>query len=188
MIYVVSGFMRTGTSVMVEALKAGGLSTLPALDHNHEVSIMTTLNVLLNPQTGDEKLLKCLSGGMPQLAAWDWKVVYMHRDYEEVRESCDKLFGPGPHICDKQKFVGLTRYVIGIMKQRRDIDLLEFQYKDLVREPFEVFELMKIRGWPIDSERAAKVIDPSKYRTRIENIGTIMEPWLTKRPSSSPKM
>ena len=60
MIYVVSGFMRTGTSVMVEALKAGGLPTIPGLDHNHEVSIMTTLNVLLNPQTGDGKLLKCL--------------------------------------------------------------------------------------------------------------------------------
>ncbi len=186
MIYVVSGFMRTGTSVMVEALKAGGLPTLPGLDHNHEVSIMTTLNVLLNPQTGDGKLLKCLTGGMPQIASWDWKVVFMHRDYEEIRESCDRLFGPGPHICDKQKFVGLTKYIIGILKQRRDVDLLEFQYKDLVREPNEVFEMMKLRGWPIDVNRAADVIDPAKYRNKIENIGTIMEPWLTKRQSSSP--
>ena len=73
-----------------------------------------------------------------------------------------------------------------MIKQRRDIDLLEFQYKDLVKEPHAVYEMMKLRGWPIDVERAAAVIDPKKYHNRIEKIGTVMEPWLTKRQSSSP--
>ena len=161
MIYIVSGYMRTGTTMMMRALEAGGM---PAYyeDELYELPKDEIARAVLNPHTIDGKLFKCIAGGLLRLAAWKYKIIFMQRHYSEIKSSCDNLFGADTPLCSEKDFHQLMRYTAGVIDQRRDMQWTGIQYRAVLEDPLAVFELLKKHGgWPIDTGKAAAVVDPN---------------------------
>ncbi len=95
MIYIVSGYMRCGTKMMMQSFEAAGMGLLGEVNDDYELSKAEIAEAVLNPHTVDGKLFKCIAGGLLRLAAWKYKILYMQRDYDEIKASCENRFGEG---------------------------------------------------------------------------------------------
>lgn len=190
MIYVVSGYMRTGTSMMMRALMSGGLTPKVSVERErvvterfengafhpnifglYEMFQKEIVKSVMDPSSIDGKLIKCLAGGLSRFAAWDWRVIFMQRDYEEMRQSCLAIFdGRKGLLPAEDVFREQMAYFKGQMNERRDIDWVEFEYREVLDNPLAHFKKLKDRGWPIDAEKASSIVDPEQCRYRVENL------------------
>ncbi len=170
MIYIVSGFMRTGTTMMMEALTAGGLTPLhpELLDEHQELPQATTTHAIVNPHIADNTLFKCMVNGVTQAAAWDWQIVVMQRGFGEILASYKDFYGPGQFVPNREELHALMSYSAGQMRNRRDMKNIVFQYQEVLTNPVEAFGLLKERGWPIDVNKAAAIVEPDKCHHRSE--------------------
>lgn len=184
--YIVSGFMRTGTSMMMAALEAGGLDPVfnPSRDD-------------LNDRHGDEhykpneggfyelsrqqyqqigfpgmyagRLLKCLWGGLPRLCPGQYLVVFMMRDPEEIRQSFEAFFGTTAPPSLKQ-YKSIMDLSVALLRNRRDTHVHVLQYRDAVDQPLRSFRRLRELGWPISVDEAAAIVDPDLCRFRLEGL------------------
>jgi hypothetical protein len=186
MIYIVSGHPRSGTSMMMEALSAGGLSVafdpkrdefvaecadelykpnphgLFEIDHNEYVNPGFPLKYAGN-------LIKVFYGGLRNLARHQYKVVFMLRDPEEIRQSFEAMY----YKVAERRF-NINNYesemssAIAYLKSRDDVDVIPLRYEQVVNSPKATFGQLKTNGWPIDIDKASKIVDPNLYRFRRE--------------------
>lgn len=180
-IYIVSGFMRSGTSMMMQCLEAGGLEAAynPIRDEMNEDFgdkdykineggfYELTKEEYQDPAFPDNylgKAVKCLWGGMANLRASDniKNIVFMRRPLEEIAASYEAAFGKKHPAAIPELDEKLDR-IQGILGKRSDVRLRVVQYHDVIKNPIQVFESL---GWPIDTEKAAAIVDPEKYRHR----------------------
>lgn len=186
MIYVVSGFMRSGTSMMMRALEAGGLEAAFAPERDEMNERFGDEDYQPNPggfyelnrreyrehgfpRKYEGKLIKCLWGGLPRFVVGAYQIVFMLRDPEEIRQSFESFFNqPAPPM--------LTTYdeqmqdAIDLLRNRRDTTVCVLQYRDVIADPVSAFEQLLGSGWPIDVEQAAAVVDPELCRFRLEEL------------------
>ena len=59
-------------------------------------------------------------------------------------------------------------HVLGILRQRKDIDLTRLKFRHVIEQPYEIFESLADMGWPIDPSKSASVVNPDLYRFRSE--------------------
>ena len=192
MIYIVAGSQRTGTSMMMRALMAGGLQA----DYDPSRDQM-------NDQYGDEdykpnaggfyelrkdqyqavgfprahegKLIKVLNEGVlkiaPRSAEDPYRIVFMRRDAEEMRQSWQAFFGVNmthPAADDERQDI-----IEGALRMRRDCDVVTVRYRDFLTGPphhSAWFSLMVYHGWPIDPATAAATIDPALCHMKREEL------------------
>ena len=186
MISIVSGFMRTGTSMMMRALEAGGMEPVYAARRDQKMNDRWG-DELYSPNQGglyeldrasyqhpdfpgprfDGKLIKLLVGGMFRLKAGDYRVVFMTRDPEEIRQSHEAFFG---RPFDTAQYWQIMNRCTGILEQRRDVNLTVFRYEDVVANPLPAFTQLTAAGWPIDATVAAAVPDPDQHRFRLDQL------------------
>ncbi len=185
--YFVSGYMRCGTSMMMRALEAGGLNAAYSARRDG-----------MNQQFGDEhykpnpggfyeleaedyrvpdfprafegRLVKCLFGGITRIVAGNYRIIFMRRDFEEIRQSYEGFFSTKCGIQDEKTFLQRMEAAIGILRQRRDVEVWEIWYRDVVKDPLRVFKSLKDQGWPIDPLKAAAIVDPELCRFRREEL------------------
>lgn len=187
-LYIVSGYMRSGTSMMMRALEAGGMETVSResreefrrkfsddkYDPNEgglfELS-QEDLKAADFPQKFKGKLIKCLVGGplfkmcvMPQI-----KIIFMRRDPEEIRQSFQAFFNQSMFIPEKS-FTDYMEKVVAVLRNRRDTEVVVLNYREVVENPVKYFAELKEQGWPIDPEKSALVVNPKLHRFRKENI------------------
>lgn len=182
--YIVSGYMRSGTSMMMQALQAGGLEAVYAdrsflnkrhgdehYTPNEEYYELKRENYLQPgfPRMYEGKLLKVLMGGLPKLVAGDYKIVFMLRDFEEIRQSYEAFFDAQPKL-DEETYQQRVEDTLGIMRQRKDVYVQPMQYRDVLEEPELAFGVLRGNGWPIDEFAAAGIVDPNKQRFRSEEL------------------
>jgi hypothetical protein len=183
--YIVSGYMRSGTSMMMQALSVGGLEPESHKSREHmnqqfgdkeykpndggfyELS-RQQYQAIGFPKAHEGKLIKCLYGGVHRIAAGDYKIVYMLRDYEEIRQSYEAFFDVLPNLQTEEQYNEVMNITIGILEQRKDVNLTVLNYRDVVENPVSAFIKLKNRGWNIDPYKAAKVVDPELCRFRKE--------------------
>ena len=48
------------------------------------------------------------------------------------------------------------------IQSRKDFDVATVSYEDVLKEPLAVFKELVEVGWPIDSVKASKIVDPSR--------------------------
>ena len=186
-LYVVSGFMRTGTSMMMASLMAGGLEGV--YRENREEMRKRFADEYYDPNSGGlfemqrsdynspdfpnayaGKLIKCLFGGLMKMREMPGgiRVVYMRRNEEEIRQSYMGFFGRNLKIANLQKKMDLVR---DKMKERSDmVSFHEFQMRNVVSSPRDHFQILADAGWPIDVDLSACIVDPTQYRYRLENL------------------
>lgn len=185
MIYVVSGFPRSGTSMMMSALEAGGLSVVrsPKRDrlnkrhsderyapNPHGLYEPNLREMALPgwPKKHDEQALKVLCPWVKHLSVHRYKVVFLHRDPEEIRQSFEAAF---QGKLDTSKIAAQVRDGREQLANRLDVSsLTDMEYADVIENPQAAFDRLYMHGWPIDVEKAAAVVDPSLYRFRRENL------------------
>lgn len=187
-LYVVTGWIRHGTSMMMRCLEAGGLEA--AYDAKRDASMNRRLGdgdyqpnedgfMELSaeqykaadfPGAYEGKLVKCLRQGVLNLPSDNYRMIYMRRDGEECRQSVQAIFSTNVPADFAEMVERETARIMGIMQQRRDCRVSEVWYRDAVERPRETFTKLAADGWPIDPVKAAAMVDPSKYRFRREQL------------------
>lgn len=183
MIYIVSGFMRSGTSMMMKALEAGGIPAVYNASRNMMNDKFGDEDYKINdggfyeltkdeyqdpdfPNNCDGKVVKYLWGGMYRLKAGQPKtVIFMRRPISEISDSYEAAFGHIHPICIPELSDKLDD-LQDILQQRKDINLIVIQYHDVIKNPVKVFRELKEQGLPINVEEATKVVNPELYRHR----------------------
>lgn len=184
-VFMVSGYMRTGTSMMMRALEAGGLEVVAResrddyrkkfadeyYDPNegglYELE-RKDYQAVGFPRAYKGKLIKCLMAGRANIAVVPKiKIVFMRRDFEEIRQSYQAFFDQD-FAANEENFIKSVEINIEQLQNRKDCDLKVFWYRDVVADPRKHFEILKNDGWPIDVEKATAIVDPELCRFRKE--------------------
>lgn len=198
--YIVSGYMRTGTSGTMGALVAGGMEAHYDEEARHqmldrwndavpvaggygapnEMYYEPNANDFRDPQfprMHEGKVIKVLFGGLRNLAVMDggYRVVFMRRDVEEARQSQQAFFhrSEAPAwLSDPMEYESRMARAVERVSNRRDVLAVhEFRYvEDFIEQPLKMFTTLRDAGWPIDPEAAAAESDRSKYRFRLEDL------------------
>jgi len=196
-VYVVSGFMRTGTSMMMKALDKGGMKTVSQkarnkmkdryADKDYNPNIgglyeLTRENYLKPgfPKKYEGKLLKALNmenkrptgvGKSFEVMPHGIRVVFMRRDPEEIRQSYNAFFGRQlPEQQIKKLNETLDKCVVRI-KNRKDVKSCHvFWFREVIKNPLKHFQILEMAGWPIKPAKCAKVVDSKHVRYKEENL------------------
>lgn len=178
MIYIVSGHPRSGTSMLMAALKAGGLRVHSSAQREMgnvvpgERSYVPNRGGLMEPSKAEMQIpgwprmhdgcaLKVVTPFLNRLAVHDYRVVFMRRDPEEIRQSCRAAFGVSL-TCERIEQE--CEESLLSLRNRRDVrDMQLLSYADVLASPEEAIGSL---GWPVDAAYAAQIVDVEQYRFR----------------------
>jgi predicted AlkP superfamily phosphohydrolase/phosphomutase/tetratricopeptide (TPR) repeat protein len=186
---LVSGLPRSGTSLMMQLLDAGGMPVMtdtqrPADIDNprgyYEWEAIKQIGKkpeLLDDEAVNGRAIKCISMLLPKMPTkHGYKVVFMVRPIAQVVASqgkmINRLAAKGAELDPEQLERGLTAHrdeALKWLKSAPHMEVLEIDYPALVREPAPVIgRLVEFLGKEkLPSEAAmAAVIDPTLHRQR----------------------
>lgn len=148
--YIVSGLERSGTSMMMQILHAGGLPTafddLRKSDENnpkgyYELEGGKIINKLMEktfPMDEYEgRFIKITAFGLSYLPQGSYKIIYMERNLDEVMDSMEKMAKITDENRDetKESFKKLNEKIKNDIKYRDDIDVLFVNYNEILASP-----------------------------------------------------
>lgn len=184
-IIIVSGLPRSGTSLMMQMLQAGGLTLISdnvrsADYHNpngyfeyEKVKSLQSDNSWVNISHGKcIKILFHLLKFIPM--QFNYKILFMERNLDEVLESQDKIIRERYSIgSDKDKslkkiFEKELQNIEEWLDRQNNISLLKVQYKDVLENALQ--ETIKIEDFldlPLNKHHMTKVVDPALYRNKL---------------------
>jgi hypothetical protein len=184
-IAIVSGLPRSGTSMMMKMLEAGGLEVLtddirkadrdnPQGYYEFErVKQLDHDRAWLEDARG--RVVKVISQLLPKLpGGCTYKVVFMHRAMDEILASQRRMLArrgePTDEISDEQMAALFRKHlerVEGWLDQQPNFDVLHVSYNQVLTSPQE--EARRINtffGQELDVRAMTDVVDPSLYRQR----------------------
>ena len=187
-IAVVSGLPRSGTSMMMRMLEAGGLEVLTdnirtADKDNPEgyyeferVKQLDHDTAWLKDAKG--RVVKIISQLLQDLpAGWTYKVVFMHRAMDEILASQRRMLVRRGESTDKisdEEMAALFRKhlerVEGWLDQQPNFEVLHVSYNEVLAYPHE--EAKRVNSFfdhALDVGAMIEVVDPSLYRQRHED-------------------
>jgi hypothetical protein len=165
-IYIVSGIIRSGTSMMMAALEAGGLEVvrLPErqTDQYNPSGIYQLPQKELNtpdfPAHLDGKLIKVLHRQLSKVGPTDGiSIVFMRRGAEESEQSARAFLRMPPPTTFEAENIIFDKIIAEFIARPDVISADIFQYADVINSPLMHFEILKTHGWPIDTELCAKI-------------------------------
>ncbi|MCP4602809.1 MAG: sulfotransferase family protein [Proteobacteria bacterium] len=182
---IVSGLPRSGTSMMIQALEAGGI---PALTDNirkqdednpkgyYEFEpVKKTKQDPSWVETAGGKVVKVIYKLLYDLPEnYEYRVVFMQRNLDEVLASQKKMLersgNPGAGV-DDQKMAELFRAQLAKFDQwvaaHKNFSILPVNHKDMITSPeAECKKIGDFLGGILDVDAAAAVVDPSLYRNK----------------------
>jgi len=187
MIWICSGFMRTGTSAMMAALIAGGMDAAWSrerdgvadrrADAHYHPNKAGLFEVPLReygepafPLQYQGKLIKVMSWGLDGLAVntEGYRVVLMQRDPEEIRQSYEAFFGQPLRMPWFEQYTERMDRAVKMLRNRNDVLGVDVvAHRDLMEQPSQVMRCLSSE-WPIDPANAASVVDMNQWRFRRE--------------------
>jgi hypothetical protein len=186
-IVIVSGLPRSGTSMMMRMLEAGGLTILAdgqrrADDDNprgyyelERVKDLETEGDKSYLREGRGKALKVISFLIAHLPDEnDYRVIFMRRDLDEVLDSQDTMIqrrAAGDTKADREAMKEAYRNDIVrtrlLCKKRPNFALIEVHYKDTVQDPAATaHSVNQFLGGRLDEAAMRRAVDESLYRNR----------------------
>lgn len=192
-VYIVSGYMRSGTSMMMKSLNAGGVEAVysrskdqilnnrfnrddyaPNPDGFFELG-PKEFNADGFPEVYSGKLIKALHWRLKSLPPFDYKIIFMKRDPVEIEVSYLKMFQKRPPFV-LYKYEALLGEICQMMDSRTDMDYLIVEHRDVIENPNSVFQRIQKSGWPLtDTEKAVSAIRPSLYRSKKEDLNSVRQ-------------
>lgn len=181
--YIVSGLERSGTSMLMQILHAGGVETSfdnsrPPDQSNpkgyYELEEGKIINKLmdgtfpLNEYKG--KFIKITSYGLKYLPAGDYKIIYSERNIEEILDSMEKMANINDTNREetRESFVKLNSMIKNCIREREDIEVLIVNYNNILSEPSinikKIYDFLGLAD--INLEKMVDAVDRELYRQR----------------------
>ena len=182
--YIVSGLERSGTSLIMQLLRAGGVpcafdtASRPPDDNNPRGyfeleggKVISRLRDGVFPLADYRgRFIKITAYGMKFLPPGNYRVIYTERNIEEVLDSMEKM----AQVKDpdregtKAAFIKLNEMVKGQLGGRMDVKLLLVNYNAIVRETAP--EIRRIAAFigadDVDEQAMAAAVDEKLYRNK----------------------
>jgi hypothetical protein len=189
-VIIVSGLPRSGTSMMMKMLEAGGLSImtdgLRTADEDNPKGYYEFERVKNLEQETDKsyvseargKVLKVISHLLKELPDDNfYRVLFMLRDLNEVVASQNKMLErrnePNPVSDDKARelYAKHLMHVKFHLQERPNFELLEVGYKDALDNPADAAQRVnRFLDNRLDPEKMTETIDPNLYRNRKDQL------------------
>jgi hypothetical protein len=185
MLYVVTGFPRSGTSMMMRCLQFAGVQPVVSQEREarmakrnageyaanpygfYEVDDSEALRVGFLENIEEGRCIKLLPTSLPCLPVRPTMVIWMRRDSAEIRRSYERTF---PNENFDKKFPAWPRThdvqinsIQPIIRDRRSITLIELQYADVIKNPSSALRPLNL----VNASKAAMAVDASLYRNRV---------------------
>lgn len=181
---IVSGLPRSGTSMAMQMLAAGGVPILTdedrVPDDNNPLGYLeydlakslNTCNDWLNDARG--KALKIVAPLVPYLPqAMEYRVILMDRSVEEIaasqRKMLERLESTGGDFDDEQIIKVLTEQfqIASKILDAHKIRKLDLKHSDVLSDPKMAAEkIAQFLNIDLDTQAMAAVVDPSLWRVR----------------------
>jgi predicted AlkP superfamily phosphohydrolase/phosphomutase/tetratricopeptide (TPR) repeat protein len=181
---VVSGLPRSGTSMMMQMLKAGGMEILTDnLRENDEnnpkgyleyekVKKLATDNTWMIEADG--KVVKIISHLLQYLPnTFNYRIIFMQREMTEVLKSQQKMLGKDTSVFPsaladtfKKQLEKTTSWIMG----EPNMEVIFMNYSDILANPEEQAEnLNDFLNGELDTEKMVQAIDINLYRNKISS-------------------
>lgn len=193
MITIVSGLPRSGTSLMMQMIEAGGLPVLSdgerKADTDNPKGYLEWERIKQLPKHGgliaeaEGKVVKVISQlllSLPQAPSYDYRIVFMQRPLPEVLKSQDEMLRRRGNV-DSVATSDSEASAIGEAFQRHLIEVNQWlaskdnilvsriHYHRVLREPKIVAEeIAAFLRVPLDIEAMVRQVDGSLYRNRMK--------------------
>jgi len=182
--YIVSGLERSGTSMIMQILVAGGVPTAfdtdsrPPDDNNpkgyYELEGGKIINSLMDGSFGLEnylgRFIKITAYGLKFLPPHRYKIIYSQRNLDEILDSMEKM----AKIKDENReetrevFQKLNSMIIDLIRRREDVEVLFVDYNRIVSDP--AASIRKIHAFlespEFDLDKMIAAVDSTLYRKR----------------------
>lgn len=185
-IYVISGLPRSGTSMAMKMLDAGGLGTVVdgerTADEDNPKGYFEDERVKRLHEMTDKtwvkeargKVIKVISFLLKDLPDTNYyKVVFMRRNLDEVLASQNKMLDnrgePNETPDDRMKELYKTHVgqVENLLAARENYEVIYMDYTAILDKPLEC--AIKLNGFldlDLDTDKMASVVDKNLYRNR----------------------
>src|SRR5271157_4961579 len=187
MITIVSGLPRSGTSLMMQMLDAGGLPVVSdgerKADTDNPKGYLEWERIKQLPKDpsliaeAEGKVVKVISQLILSLPAdYEYRVVFMQRPLPEVLKSQDEMLrrrGTSDSITDTSAIEeAFQRHLIEVNKWlagKANVQVSRVHYHRVLREPKAVAEeIAAFLQVPLDIEAMVRQVDGSLYRNRMK--------------------
>jgi len=184
-ITVVSGLPRSGTSLMMQMLSAGGIPALTdgerQADTDNPRGYFEWERIKLLPKQPDciaeaeGKVVKVISQLLFALPAGrEYRIIFVQRPLPEVVASQAEMIRrrgtTGAALPPAALIAGLTAHLNQVnawLKDKANISVCRVEHHDLLREPLRTSEtIQQFLGCTLDVLAMSQQIDPSLYRQR----------------------
>lgn len=186
---LVSGLPRSGTSLMMQMLEAGGVKIVTDRERTADIDNpkgyyeweaikqIAKKPELLDAENMDGSAIKCISMLLQSMPIkHNYKVIFMTRPIEEVvasqKKMTDRLGTKGADLDTEQLERGLTAHRHEIVRWLQNVPhmkFIEIDYPTLIREPdatiAPIVEFLGEERLP-SREKMKSVVDPSLYRKK----------------------
>ena len=183
---VVSGLPRSGTSMMMKLLEAGGLlpvtDNIRTADEDNPKGYYEFERVKQLPK-GDVawlpdaqgKVVKVIAALLPHLpGGYEYRVIFMQRAMSEVLASQRQMLirrGEDPNKIPDDVIAKLfekhLRQVNEWVSQQPHVARLDVNYNEMLKNPQPfIVQINAFLGGQLDVQRMATVVDPSLHRQR----------------------
>ena len=185
MITIVSGLPRSGTSLMMQMLTAGGMTAVSdgerRADDDNPKGYLEWERVKQLPkdpaliQEAEGKVVKVISQLLLSLPSnHQYRVIFMQRPLPEVMASQDEMLrrrGTYDAAVDQSAIVDAFRdhlyKVHSWVSSQPNIKMLRLPYHDVVRDPKAAsLQIAEFLGLPLNTDAMAHQVDGSLYRQR----------------------
>ena len=187
-ITIVSGLPRSGTSMMMKMLEAGGMEIVtdnvrradvdnPRGYYEYEPVKKIGRDASWLPATRGRafKMVSMLLQHLPR--EYSYRILFMERDLREVVASQRKMLerqGGQPAATDERLEMMFARHLrqVGTWLEAQDnIVLLSVPFRDVLAEPSPwARKISEFCGRRLDTAAMARVVDPSLYRNRATDL------------------
>jgi hypothetical protein len=192
-VVIVSGLPRSGTSMAMKMLDAGGMS--PVVDNVRTADIDNPKGYYEDERVKDlaemedtswvrsarGKVIKVVSSLLNYLPASNaYKVVFMRRNLHEVLASQAKMLQrreEASHTEDEELLAMYEAHLEKVQFQlrfRSNFETLYLDYADVVGDPLsQARKMADFVGGGLDAEKMAAAVDGSLYRNRVGGDGSV---------------
>jgi hypothetical protein len=184
MIYLVSSFYRSGTSMMMRCLDAGGMDISYTRRQTNYVALHgyeptpggiyeTAVAEFRKPdftQVYDGKAVKIPLHMLLGLPKHEYSLIFMLRNPASIRKSMFR-YAPTALFPNEELTWFYPQVVDALMDKlasRGDFRVLKLGYEDVMDNPVAGFEQIRDFGFPIDVEKAVRLVDARLQRNAIQ--------------------
>lgn len=185
-VYIVSGLPRSGTSMMMQMLEAGGLQPFtdnlrtadtsnPKGYYEHEaIKRLAVDNKVIKLARG--KVVKVISSLLKFLPdRYHYKVIVMKRNLTEVAVSQEKMLlqnnklKPDSAILNmEQNLTASYNEAINYLNSKSNMDYLEIDYTRILENPEHYCQILSdFTGKKLDATNMLKIVDKNLHRNKI---------------------